>query len=397
MANLTRHTLLDSLRGILMLYIVVVIHGLFWLGFQPQWIFSALLFEMPALFMISGYSYALWERQQAGRSLSKHPVPRYLLFLASRWIRILIPYLVYALTCALIVTLARSPESTQEVLRIWFAWLNPFAYGRSFSIAALNWHLWFIPVFLLVTTLLPLITKIAHVTDYTVGVMAVALLGIQIVLGVMDFPGAQLFRETFFYLIFTLAGYRLAKLGKVVAERHLLTAAMASAILLLTAFFYTHNFDVFDMQKNKFPPNYRFFLFSVFWMSLFMLIGKRYAGLMGSVARLADSRYLRPFVSAGYSIYLWQGLGYTIAIWMGKRVGLPTFGIVVCALLVSVVCGLATSSAERIRFRSGTRNEPAAEKYGAMALQDASAFDDLSTNAGNQRAGFKEAPRIGLS
>ena len=52
---------LDTVRGVLMLYIVGIIHGQFWLNLipLPQWASSLMLFEMPAIFIVSGYAYAL--------------------------------------------------------------------------------------------------------------------------------------------------------------------------------------------------------------------------------------------------------------------------------------------------------------------------------------------------
>jgi hypothetical protein len=37
---------LDTVRGVLMLYIVGIIHGLFYLNLIPQWASSLMLFEM---------------------------------------------------------------------------------------------------------------------------------------------------------------------------------------------------------------------------------------------------------------------------------------------------------------------------------------------------------------
>ena len=59
----TRTTSVDVARGALMLYIVFVVHGIFWLKLLPQSIqsiSSIILFEMPCLFIVSGYSYFLY-------------------------------------------------------------------------------------------------------------------------------------------------------------------------------------------------------------------------------------------------------------------------------------------------------------------------------------------------
>ena len=45
---------LDAARGALMAYIVIIIHGVFWLGVIPTGPGSWLLFEMPPVFIITG-------------------------------------------------------------------------------------------------------------------------------------------------------------------------------------------------------------------------------------------------------------------------------------------------------------------------------------------------------
>lgn len=48
---------IDAARGMLMVYVVFLIHGLFWLNLTPQLASSWLLFEMPMISLISGYSF----------------------------------------------------------------------------------------------------------------------------------------------------------------------------------------------------------------------------------------------------------------------------------------------------------------------------------------------------
>lgn len=44
-----------------MMWIVIVIHGIFWLGIAPKGPGSWLLFEMPPIFVITGAAYFLGE------------------------------------------------------------------------------------------------------------------------------------------------------------------------------------------------------------------------------------------------------------------------------------------------------------------------------------------------
>lgn len=89
----------DTARGMLILYIVFVIHGVFWLDLLPQLIASMLLFEMPSLFVVSGYSYYLYEKSRNSSGDNEFSIKYYISFLISRCTRILVPYFIYATFC----------------------------------------------------------------------------------------------------------------------------------------------------------------------------------------------------------------------------------------------------------------------------------------------------------
>ncbi|MDB5966622.1 MAG: hypothetical protein JWQ72_3122, partial [Polaromonas sp.] len=139
----------DVARGLLMLYIVLVIHGLFWLKLLPEAISSLLLFEMPAIFLLSGYAYYL-AGHDAKAGDRRQQLLRYPRYLQSRMTRILVPYLVYAAVCAAIssAVAVRTAMAPHDFGAIALSWLNPFTYGRYYSAGMLNWQLWFVPTFL---------------------------------------------------------------------------------------------------------------------------------------------------------------------------------------------------------------------------------------------------------
>jgi fucose 4-O-acetylase-like acetyltransferase len=56
---INRNKGLDVARGLVMFYIITIIHGVYWLGIFESDLSSLLLFEMPLIFMISGYAYAI--------------------------------------------------------------------------------------------------------------------------------------------------------------------------------------------------------------------------------------------------------------------------------------------------------------------------------------------------
>jgi peptidoglycan/LPS O-acetylase OafA/YrhL len=103
-----------------------------------------------------------------------------------------------------------------------------------------------------------------------------------------------------------------------------------------------------DMQHNKFPPNAIFFLFSCVWTAA-LLIGARLVTSTQSEA-LARSPLVRPFMSAGYSIYLWQGVGYSLAAHFGGELGLNIYVIWIVAIALTIALGLLFAPLERIRL-----------------------------------------------
>src|SRR5690349_2498022 len=82
---------LDVARGALMAYVIIVIHGVFWLGLLPQPWSTVLLFEMPPIFVITGAAFFYAER---GKALT---FGSYATYIARRFLRILAPYWAYAL------------------------------------------------------------------------------------------------------------------------------------------------------------------------------------------------------------------------------------------------------------------------------------------------------------
>ena len=131
---------IDTTRGMLMLYIVFIIHGLFWLHLLPQSISSLLLFEMPAIFIVSGYSYYLYEQSKSGQAMQHPNIKAYSLFLAARCTRILLPYMVYASFCILYVYAMSfiGDGVTASLLDLTRVWLNPVKAGQGFSTGMLN-------------------------------------------------------------------------------------------------------------------------------------------------------------------------------------------------------------------------------------------------------------------
>jgi hypothetical protein len=165
-------------------------------------------------------------------------------------------------------------------------------------------------------------------------------------------PSLRLVEMIVFYGLWTLFGFGLAAAPTRFRTRDfwvLLTLALAA---LAAAYVLFPEHTNINMQRNKFPPNAMFFLFSCAWVSVFMLIVK--AMDQKRIEALANFAPLKPFIRSGYSVYLWQGLGYSVAYWAGHQVGLSVWVIWPVAIALTVALGMLFAPIERIRLKRST-------------------------------------------
>ena len=338
-----RNYSVDVARGALMLYIVAVIHGIFWLWLLPTKLGALFLFEMPCVFIITGYAYFLYQAMPA-RKNSEMGVASYIEFLLGRFTRILIPYFFYAVFCIGYSYVVREPEwSMSEIV---MAWLNPFQYGRGHRVGMLNWHLWFIPPYLAVTALLPLATRItlpvkmplwAYMLCSAAAVFLCSLVQIDLLSSVLS------------YGLWAVFGYHLAKVN-LLATRNDYLRVLAAALLTLLAFalFLPAGYSL-HMQENKFPPNFIFFVFCAAWIAFFLVVLPLLPTALPE--KLSRQVWLRPFIKSGYSIYIWQGAGYSLAAYVGSTYHYSKYIVWGIALVLTVIFGMLASPLERLRFR----------------------------------------------
>ena len=163
----------------------------------------------------------------------------------------------------------------------------------------------------------------------------------------------ELDRETIFYTLWALFGFGLgASAARFNVRDYAIVLIISLAVLAAALTLYpTHTTAV--MQVNKFPPNALFFLFSCAWVSVFMIAVKALDAKR--VEALAQARWLKPFISAGYSIYLWQGLGYTVAMLVRHQYHWNVFVIWALAIALTVALGMLASPLERIRVHAKSR------------------------------------------
>ena len=147
-----RDITIDRLRGIAMLHIMLV-HVIYWgnlFSMYPLSILkSFLLWEMPLLFFVTG----------AGNSKSE--IAGYWQFIKQRFLRILIPYWVYAFFCVvltLIASIYSCTFKTEYAVKVIATWAIPLGNAIT-SLRCIKDALWFIPVYLGIMLLFPMLLK----------------------------------------------------------------------------------------------------------------------------------------------------------------------------------------------------------------------------------------------
>lgn len=327
-----RNRSIDVIRGILMLYIVAVVHGVFWLELIPRPFSSILLFEMPLIFLVSGYSFALF----SSNTRFKLSFLGYVKYLASRLTRLLVPYYGYSIVCAIaIIAYTKGIDYTTVI----HDWLNPFIHEKSDPFGLLTSHLWFIPPFIIVTLALPFICSIRLPIWTTILPLCIAIF-------ILDHYFNGSFLSPIFYLYWTWIGYRLATDTEINPNLLLVVIIIGTILLLISGY----NLGItMDMQTNKFPPNLSFFVFSSVWVSFFLGLSKLIKP--SRLNFLEHSKLLNPFIRKGYSIYLWQGAGYIISINICEILGLSKYFQWGLALALATFIGIMFSPLEKIRWR----------------------------------------------
>ena len=316
-----------------MIYIIIVIHGIFWLKLLPRPYATVLLLEMPLIFLVSGYAFAL-----SSKKVSSINVSFYLNYAKSRLTRIIVPYFAYALVCASIVMFLSNENNYIEII---LAWFNPLSYGTGANAYTLNWHLWFIPPFLVVTLALPLCKS-----DIFSRIPAAFML----ILLCVSFSIASYFESMLttpiFYFMWAFIGFKLGS-GVNISDKILIAIALVSTLALFIGK-YNFNADL-DMQTNKFPPNLLFLVFSCIWVSLALVFAPKVP--QKAVDALAANKLVSLFVSSGYTLYLWQGLGFSAAFVLKSKFDLNPVVTLLIAVVITIVLGKLASPIERIRWK----------------------------------------------
>lgn len=325
-----RDETIDLLRGLAMLWVIVV-HVLYWGNFFRNGYINLLksfcLFEMPLFFFVTG----------AGNSFSK--IDGYLSFVRKRYTRVLIPYWVFACICAALSIAYWGMSDGIELImaiKILLSWLIPIDRQIT-TIPYLTWALWFVPVYLCVILILPVLKRMKSSKNAIPFLFVLAAL-----FALACFANMGWIQNVVFYSLWTYIGLFYKDIILCMNERCYrkclgLTALIGTVVMLIL---YAMGNPI-DMQNNKFPPNIMFGVFSVVMMSLVLLIipyiNKAY-GYMGK-SKVAKTIF-DLFSTRSMTIFLYQVFAFNLTIWLANV--LVSGSGIMAAIVKSIVCFIAT-------------------------------------------------------
>jgi len=300
-----RDTELDFFRGFSIVW-VLFIHCIYWVGFLTSdnaTIFkSYLLMEMPLLFLITGATNSLSNRQI-----------RYSDYLLKRIPRIVIPYWVYAVICVFITQMTVTYLNFEGKVN-YTSWFLTFGYKGDWwsNIPYVTSHLWFIPVYLVILLFIPLLKKIFNNLQGQMKLIPLIVIIILIAfLDYFNFSKGNLFDSYFYMKNILFFGFWIY-LGlfyctykeRDIKKLNFLGVAFVSYTItfLLIKFGYDSN-----MQYNKFPPNLAFLFLNVGNISLILFM-KDY------IIKVAESLSINGFIENlgeySYTVYLYQPFAF---------------------------------------------------------------------------------------
>lgn len=266
-----------------MLYIVLIIHGLttfYYLDVSSP-ILSAMLFEMPLIFFITGAS----NKYAPNRGVS-HTI-------RSRFYRILLPYIVWTVFAIVALLLVRE-----------LSWKHLYTLSLINGNAGITSiyvnQIWFIFPYFIICLFIPFLKKV-HESKQGTAKSVLIIVTIILVLSILDYSHLYVYslRNVLCYTIFVLLGFFYKEKHRNLYIVPLVIISFVCMMLLIRSGAYST-----IMQVNKFPPNLLFVSFGICIVGLICLIVSKI-----SVPKIC---VLERWNKYGMEIYLYQNYAFML-------------------------------------------------------------------------------------
>lgn len=324
----TRDIQLDIYRALIMIYIISVIHVAYWFDIVPEPWRSLILFEMPVVFFITGASLQVSRSRKSVKAT-----------LINRAGRVLEPYYIYALAVVLMSLVMSVVSGRQIAPERYLLALIPVDGVLPVRYC---YHLWFILPYMVISCSFPLQQKIMDKIGRNLWL--VVCLAVFISVTLLRTPITSLFppayQDGLYEFVCEIACYNVFMLFGFLFYRRLrrntlsILALLVSAILLpamLCGFF-----DPLPMQSHKFPPDLVFMIYGVWALVVLGAVLQNF--------KLRCNRIISWWNVNGYTLYLWQNIGYTVVAVAAAHVGFDGFSdgcwplnMLVLAIMIFVV------------------------------------------------------------
>lgn len=306
-----RDKALDIYRGCSMIYITCILHNIYGVQIVDSVATSLLLITMPIVFIIAGASFSL---------ASPKSYPRYLW---SRTKRIVFPYYILVLLVTLFHFITDCIIGEESVGEFMHNFMDK-QYYNIFSGELYEFNpVWFIPVYLIIAIILPLLGHVKQRITPT-GIYT-SLIAITILLALKP-------DNVLCYGTFAFAG--LYYKDKLPVNRYIVALIFTCGI----GYCLWQNYDL-NMQHNKFPPNILFFSYTGLVIALFI---KQIAWLCRWIYQIPFMRYfIDIYARLGFTVYLYHSINvlilrqvlYNVAI----HYSIPPIGVLAIMVLTSFI------------------------------------------------------------
>lgn len=280
-----------------MMYIVGVIHTIYWLPVTENVFKSLLLFEMPVVFFITGASYTLSNPKS------------YYNYLISRFSRILIPYLGFVSFIIFIEYVSKilgTSIKTVSLVEFIVKTINPFR-SPPVNLRFVSWHLWFIPTYILLILLIPLLYKIFCKFKDNYKYMPLAILALAIFM-LENLDVYERVKNIVFYSFWIYIGFFYNKLKSIDINLKIKVLTIIVLTLILFLLGITDRYTL-DMQFNKFPPNFIFLIYSMTMLSIIYIL-KPYLLKLDNITLI--NNFIGLYSKYGFTLYLYQPFTYLL-------------------------------------------------------------------------------------
>ena len=221
-------------------------------------------------------------------------------------------------------------------MKVLFSWMIPINRQMT-SVTYLTWALWFIPVYLCIILVIPVL-KIMKRSVYKVG-FAFGLLGVFIVTCLLNMGWIQ---NIAFYVLWTYIGLFYTEI-KFITNHSCIKKKLVCIFSIGTATLYILYFagHSIDMQTNKFPPNIIFFVFTVMMMAAIISVLPYLNRIFDWLEKCnVANKIFVLFSTRSMTIFLYQVFAFNLTIRLANII-VPGDEIIV-GIIKSAICLVTT-------------------------------------------------------